>query len=315
MSARRTRIAIVGFGKIARDQHVPTIAAGHDFELVGIASPHGRLEGVPGFDDLPALLDAVPGIEALALCTTAQLRCELARIGLERGLHVLLEKPPAATVSEALSLVELAQQHKVALQASWHSRHAACIEPARAWLSGRTIRAVNVHWQEDVRVWHPGQAWIWEAGGLGVFDPGINALSILTRLLPTVVVRSAELRVPRNCETPVAASLELMSGGTVPVQMELDFQHPGEPRWDIELQTDGGVLKLSRGGAAMAVDGTPVEVEAAPEYRGVYDHFAALVRSGSIDMDVTPLQLAADAFLCGEWVEVGALDWELGAQS
>lgn len=311
MTARRTRIAIIGLGKIARDQHVPTIAATDDFELVGIASPQGRLEGVPGFDDLPTLLDAVPGIEALALCTEPQLRCELARLGLERGLHVLLEKPPAATVSEALSLVELAQQRAVALVASWHSRHAPCVEPARAWLASRTILAASVHWQEDVRVWHPGQAWIWEAGGLGVFDPGINALSILTQLLPALVLRSAELRIPRNCETPVAASLALVSGGRVPVHMELDFQHPGEPRWDIEVQTDRGVLTLARGGAAMAVDGTPVPVADAAEYRGVYAHFAQHVRSGSIDLDVTPLQLAADAFLCGRRIEVAALDWEL----
>lgn len=311
MSARKIRIAIVGFGKIARDQHVPTISAGDDFELVGIASPHGRLAGVPGFNDLPALLDGVPGIEALALCTTPQLRCELARIGLTRGLHILLEKPPAATVSEALSLIELAQVRKVALQASWHSRHAPCVEPARAWLAGRTIHAVSCYWQEDVRVWHPGQAWIWEAGGLGVFDPGINALSILTRLLPHVVLRSAELRIPRNCETPVAASLELLGAEAVPVRMELDFQHPGEPRWDIEVQTDSGVLKLSRGGALMTLDGTPVPVADAGEYPGVYARFAHVVRSGSIDMDVTPLQLAADAFLCGRRIEVAALDWEL----
>jgi D-galactose 1-dehydrogenase len=43
---------------------------------------------------------------------------------------------------------------------------------------------VNVIWREDVRVWHPGQDWIWQPGGLGVFDPGINALSIITHILP-----------------------------------------------------------------------------------------------------------------------------------
>ena len=51
------------------------------------------------------------------------------------------------------------------------------------WLAGRTIRRVECTWKEDVRVWHPGQAWIWEPG-IGVFDPGINALSVLTRILP-----------------------------------------------------------------------------------------------------------------------------------
>jgi hypothetical protein len=43
---------------------------------------------------------------------------------------------------------------------------------------------VEIVWHEDVRKWHPGQQWIWEPGGFGVFDPGINALSIATRIFP-----------------------------------------------------------------------------------------------------------------------------------
>jgi hypothetical protein len=46
------------------------------------------------------------------------------------------------------------------------------------------IYTVRIEWREDVRVWHPGQTWIWEPGGFGVSDPGINALSVATRILP-----------------------------------------------------------------------------------------------------------------------------------
>ena len=41
------RVAIVGFGKIARDQHVPAIAATEGVELVAIADPNTSLPGVP----------------------------------------------------------------------------------------------------------------------------------------------------------------------------------------------------------------------------------------------------------------------------
>ena len=92
----------------------------------------------------------------------------------------MLEKPPGATLSEVQALVELAERQNVALFASWHSREAAAVESARHWLGSRHLRKVRVSWKEDVRVWHPGQTWIWKAGGFGVFDPGINALSILT---------------------------------------------------------------------------------------------------------------------------------------
>jgi len=301
----RTRLAIIGLGKIARDQHIPALAGSDAFELVGVASPHNKLAGVPSHEDIGTLLQAVPDIAAVALCTTPQVRYDIARFALERGLHVLLEKPPGVTVSEVHALSALARKSNVALFASWHSRHAPAVEPARAWLDGRNIRTVTVNWKEDVRVWHPGQTWIWKAGGLGVFDPGINALSILTRIIAGgLFLKHAELRYPRNCETPIAASLSLSSANGAPVRMELDFLHTGPPEWSIDVDTEAGVLSLSKGGNEMQLAGKPVAVTQDTEYPNLYAHFASLVRARSVDVDVSPLQLVADAFLCGQRVEV-----------
>ncbi len=299
----KIKLAIVGLGKIARDQHLPSLAASDAFELAGIASPHNALEGVPSFKDLESLLKAVPDIDAVSVCTTPQVRFDIARLALQSGLHVLLEKPPGATVSEVVTLESLAKEKKVTLFASWHSRHACAVEPARQWLAGRAIRNVTIHWKEDVRVWHPGQAWIWKAGGLGVFDPGINALSILTRILPYPLrLQRAQLHFPSNSQTPIAANLDF-SG---PARMELDFLHPGPPRWDIDVVTDSGRLSLSKGGSEMQVDGAPVPLAPGGEYPRLYAHFADLIRRKSSDVDVAPLQLVADAFLCGERLEVAA---------
>ena len=94
------------------------------------------------------------------------------------------------------------------LFATWHSRFAHAVAPARAWLDGRTVRSARISWKEDVRHWHPGQAWIWQPAGFGVFDPGINALSILTEILPgAFMVREATLTFPENRDTPIAATL------------------------------------------------------------------------------------------------------------
>jgi D-galactose 1-dehydrogenase len=303
----KIRIALVGLGKIARDQHLPALAASDAFELVGVASPHNRLDSVPSFTDLESLLQAVPDIAAVSLCTTPQVRYDIARLALERGLHVLLEKPPGATISEVVALAALAGKTHATLFASWHSRHAPAVEPARAWLAGRDIRGVTVNWKEDVRVWHPGQTWIWQAGGLGVFDPGINALSILTRILSgPLVLKTAALRYPRNCQTPIAAQLLFAGGNGAITRTELDFLYPGPPCWDIDVDTDAGRLSLSKGGGEMRLDGKPVSLPPAMEYPGLYAHFAGLVRGRCSDVDLAPLQLVADAFLCGQRVEVDA---------
>ncbi|HME38052.1 MAG TPA: Gfo/Idh/MocA family oxidoreductase [Steroidobacteraceae bacterium] len=300
-----TKIALVGLGKIARDQHIPALALNHEFELVAVASPHHKLDGLPNFHDLPALLQAVPETAAVALCTPPQVRYEIARYALEQGLHVLLEKPPGVTVSEVMALAQIAKRNGVALFASWHSRHARGVEPARAWLRGRRLRNVAVNWKEDVRIWHPGQAWIWRAGGLGVFDPGINALSILTRIVADpLVLQAADLSYPRNCATPIAARLSLSDAHGTNMQVELDFLQTGPQTWSIDIETESGRLNLSLGGTVMTVDGHEVQTAPVMEYPGLYARFAELVGTHGIDADIAPLQLVADAFLCGRRIEV-----------
>jgi D-galactose 1-dehydrogenase len=302
---KKIAIAIVGIGKIARDQHVPAIAHSADFELVAAASPSSRLAGVPCFSSIEQLFEAMPDLPAVALCTTPQVRYHAARYALARGCHVLLEKPPGATLSEVAALVDLAAQQRSALFATWHSRHASAVEPAQRWLAARTVTGVSVTWKEDVRVWHPGQTWIWRAGGLGVFDPGINALSILTRILPaTIVLNDAELSYPQNCETPIAARLQLRDGAGAPIGMQLNFRHTGEASWDIAVQTDNGSLLLSNGGSALRIDERVQPLAPNAEYPRLYDHFASLIRARQVDVDIAPMRLVADALLCGRRIEV-----------
>ena len=147
---------------------------------------------------------------AVALCTPPDARLEASLKAIAAGRDLLIEKPPAATLGEIGIIIEAARAAGVTLFATWHSRFAADVAPARGWLAGRQISAVTITWREDVRRWHPGQDWVWQPGGFGVFDPGINALSILTEILPgPIIVTAAELEVPVNAATPIAARLEM----------------------------------------------------------------------------------------------------------
>src|ERR671922_84368 len=102
------RVAIVGFGKIARDQHVPAIAATDGVELVAIASRHASLPDVPHFATLDELLRDGPPIDAVALCTPPQVRSCPTAAALSAGKHVMLEEPPGASLSELDPLIALA---------------------------------------------------------------------------------------------------------------------------------------------------------------------------------------------------------------
>src|SRR5689334_991205 len=100
------RIALVGIGKIARDQHIPALAANRRFELVACASRNAAVDGLRGFPDIEALLGGVPDLDCISICTPPQAHFDAALLALRAGKHVMLEKPPAATTRQ-IALLEI----------------------------------------------------------------------------------------------------------------------------------------------------------------------------------------------------------------
>ena len=296
------KLGLVGIGKIARDQHIPALAADSRFELVACASRHARVDSVENFRDIETLLAEAGDLDAISICTPPQAHYEAALAALRAGKHVMLEKPPAATTRQIALLQSEAQRHGRTLFQTWHSRFAAGVDAARDWLRGRTLTGGTITWKEDVHHWHPGQQWIWEPGGLGVFDPGINALSVLTEVLSDeAFVHEAVLDFPENQQAPIAARLALRTEAGVEVGAEFDFRQKGEQTWDIELITTTGRLKLARGGSVLEIDGRTVGADdaLAGEYPRLYSRFADLCIAGESEVDWRPFQLVADAFLVG----------------
>ena len=306
---RPLRIGIVGLGKVGRDLHVPSIAADPAFALAAVVSRHAQLPDVPAFATLDDMLAGVPDLDAVAICTPPGAHYEAARLALIHGKHVLIEKPPCTSMAQLDHLTRLAGSASRTLYATWHSQHADAVSAAGRLLRERVLERVQVTWIEDVRHYHPGQQWLREPGGFGVFDAGINALSILTRVLPDpLFARSARLYVPENWAVPIAAELELETSTGVPVLARLDFRHPGPALWEIDFYTGDGALKLADGGARLASAGDAAEAHREPslsgEYAAIYRRFGELIARGASDVDAQPLQCVADLFLIARHIAV-----------
>jgi D-galactose 1-dehydrogenase len=139
-------------------------------------------------------------------------------------------------------------------------------------------------------------------------DPGINALSIATEILPEpFFLASATLSTPANRAAPIAADLAFRSASGTPITMDLDWRQTGPQSWDIVVHTDAGTLRLARGGAVLTLPEGSSEHDDA-EYAGLYARFAALVRDGRSEVDTTPFTLVADAFLRGTRKSVEAFN-------
>ena len=295
------RIAILGFGKIAEDQHVPAIAGNPRFELAATSSRSGNGPR-PAFTDWRELIRSVEGLEAVAITTPPGPRYDIARECALAGLHCLLEKPPTSGLSEIADLDCLAQAQGVTLYTTWHAQHHSTVDAAARVLAGKRIRSMQILWHEDVHKWHPGQTWIWDPGGFGVFDPGINAFSIATRIFPgPLFVRDAMLSVPENAQTPIAADVNFSSPeADGQLSASLDWRRSEGEEWTIAIEAaDGTSVRLEEGGAKLIL-GREIQSDDGPgEYPGIYSRFAELIDERRSLVDVAPLRLVADCLLTG----------------
>ncbi len=304
---RPLNIAIIGFGKIAADQHVPSIAGNDRLELVATVSRSGA-GTARRFTSYGEMLEQVEGLDAVALTTPPTARYDIARACLERGLHVLLEKPPTVTLAEIHDLACIAETEQRTLFTTWHARHNAAVEAAAKALAGKRIAAMEILWHEDVRKWHPGQQWIWEPGGFGVFDPGINALSIATAIFPgPLFVSKAMLSFPEDAQTPVAAEIDFSSPvAEGSLHCSLDWRRSEGEEWTITIRTaEGTQVRLTDGGGKLLIDGVAQEAEGIAEYPDIYRKFVQLIDERQSHVDVAPLRLVADCLLLGSRETVG----------
>ncbi|RYE06850.1 MAG: Gfo/Idh/MocA family oxidoreductase [Hyphomicrobiales bacterium] len=308
------KIAVIGVGKIAIDQHLPVIDKSRDFTVAATVSTRGIAHGDrPVFKTAAELYKALPKVEIVAICTPPGVRHGFVREALDAGKHVLMEKPPTPTISELDDLVSYARKKKRILFQTWHSRYNEAVDAARKILRKDGLKSARIDWRESVRKWHPGQDWVWEPGGFGVFDPGINALSIFTKIVPfPVFVDRASLKFPANRQSPVDAEIVFKSAQPHQPQLSAGFnwlEESGEI-WTITLETmRGDELKLEKGGTVLRVNGNVTIENPSEEYEQIYAHFAKLLKKGKSDVSDAPLRLVADAFLLGARENVEEFHW------
>jgi predicted dehydrogenase len=147
------RIALVGLGAAARHIHVPAYAKLRGARIVAgcdRAVPSKRFE-FPLYDSLERLLDHEK-IDIAVIATPTESHFPLARLCLERGLHVLCEKPFADTVAQAVELVGLAGAKGVRIAVNNEFRFMRCHVAARRLIGTPAFGALRfVHMSQTFR--------------------------------------------------------------------------------------------------------------------------------------------------------------------
>jgi len=143
---KKLRAAVIGVGYLGRF-HAQKYRALDDVDLVGVcdldaAAGRAVADGVatryfPDYRELAGLVDAV----TIAASTTAHFA--LAKFFLERGVHVLVEKPMTRTSREAAELNELAASRGLKLQVGHVERFNNALLSAREGLTA--VRFIECH--------------------------------------------------------------------------------------------------------------------------------------------------------------------------
>lgn len=129
------RIVIVGLGAATRHIHVPAYRSLPGASVVAGCDPAARAADFPFpiYDDLDRMLDRAAA-DIAVIATPTESHFALAAACIERGLHVLCEKPFTQTVDEAVRLVDMASRKGVRIAVNNEFRFMRCHAAARAMI-------------------------------------------------------------------------------------------------------------------------------------------------------------------------------------
>lgn len=273
------KLALLGCGAIARRAHLPAFAAISGTEVVAFASrtrasaEAARDQWASGdvFDHWQSALDA-DGIDAAVICTPNVHHCEMTLAAVERGLHVLVEKPMAPTVEEADRMIAAAEAAGVVLMPAQNVRFAppfaAASRSVAAGDVGRVLSFRGAFGHGGPEGWAPEATWFFErdlAGGGALLDLGVHMVDVIHSVMGERVVEVGAM-VDEDMSAPALERLAQVvmrtEGGAVGTLQASWSIRPGPDHQLTVFGTEGTLHLDSRTPLTLTrIDGTTERVE------------------------------------------------------
>jgi predicted dehydrogenase len=265
----KIEVGVIGTG-FGRAVHIPGFQLHHRTQVVAVY--HRNLEKareIAQTQDIPQTCQtveeivALPEIDAVSIATPPFLHYEMAKIALEAGKHVLLEKPTTLTALEAKELYHLAAANGVVVAMDFEYRFV----PAWQRLSELLVegyvgnpRLVKIDWLMSSRA-NPDRPWNWYAqkdkGGGALGALGSHTFDYIAWLFGSVRRLSAKLNTsiverpdpteggklkPVDADDTCSIMLELANGTPVHVSIS-SVAYGGRGHW-VEVYGSSGSLVL-----------------------------------------------------------------------
>jgi UDP-N-acetylglucosamine 3-dehydrogenase len=264
----RTKVGIVSFAHMHAHNYAAALGRlGGIAEFVGIADEDGsrgravaEQYGVPFIRDAGELLSVA---DAIIVCTENKDHARFTVEALDRGVHVLCEKPIATTIDDALRMINAAQDSDAQLRVAFPVRYLSSIRQAKkAVETGMIGRVLAVNATNHGKM---PDGWFLDleaAGGGAVMDHTVHVADLLRWILNTEVESVyAEIGATfgdGQVDDSAILTLELANGVFATVDPSWS-RGDGYPTWgDVTMQITG-------------TDGV-IEVDAFAPSTNIYDH-------------------------------------------
>ena len=259
----QVRIGVIGAGLIGR-KHIEVLRSGQAaYTLAGVADPspeaqaEAREFGYDCFASIEELLDKAKPDGAI-VAVPNQMHVEAGLKCIERGVPIIVEKPVADTVPDALRLIEAAEAAGVATLTGHHRRHNPVMRRAaeliREGAVGKVVAATSV-WLAHKPVGYHDLAWRREPGGGPVLINAIHEIDCLRMLCGDVdTVQAADSGAVRGFEVEdtAAAILRFKSGALGTLLLSDTVSSP----WSWETTSGENPLYPKTGLDSIMVGGT-----------------------------------------------------------
>jgi predicted dehydrogenase len=254
---RPTRVAMIGLGKMGV-AHTAVLATIPDVEVVGFCDRHAplgkSLQGLghkaPFFASAERMLEKTQP-EAVFVCTQQDVHLPLARLALEAGAAVFVEKPLAHTLADAQALAAAASEHGKPVACGFNLAFVPIFAAARHALASGVIGEVRQARSAMYlsQTFGPRKGWMYEperSGGGVVMNVASHLLFLLHWMLGSPVeVRATWSRFFGEVEDELHAMMRLPSGAEV--GFDSSWSVPGYPYSAavIEIEATNGKLLVS----------------------------------------------------------------------
>ena len=219
----QVRIGVIGAGLIGR-KHIEVLRSGNKaYTLAGVADPSPEAQAEAnelGYQCYPSIEEMLEKAkpEGAIVAVPNQMHVEAGLRCVERGVAIVVEKPVADTVSEALRLIEAAEAAGVATLTGHHRRHNPIMRRAAELIHegtlGKVVAATSI-WLAHKPVGYHDIAWRQQPGGGPVLINAIHEIDCLRMLCGDVeTVQAADSNAVRGFEVEdtAAAILRFKSG-------------------------------------------------------------------------------------------------------